>query len=149
MTSSHDDLAGYDKKYLWHPFTPHQRWNASDPLVIQKGDGNYLIDDHGNRYLDAVSSLWTTVHGHNHPVLNAAIQEQLAHIAHTTMLGLTHPTAIQLAKELIDEAPHSLQRVFYSDSGSTATEIAVKMAFQAQQQRGETKRTGFPTLKDA
>lgn len=149
MTSSHDGMAEYDKKYLWHPFTPHQRWNANDPLVIQKGDGNYLVDDQGNRYLDAVSSLWTNVHGHNHPTLNAAIQEQLSHIAHTTMLGLTHPTAIQLAKELIDEAPEGLQRVFYSDSGSTATEIAVKMAFQAQQQRGDTKRTGFATLKDA
>ena len=149
MTSSHNGLAERDKKYLWHPFTPHQRWNANDPLVIEKGEGNFLVDDQGNRYLDAVSSLWTNVHGHNHPALNTAIQDQLSKIAHTTMLGLTHPTAIQLAKELIDLAPDGLQRVFYSDSGSTATEIAVKMAFQTQQQRGHKHRTGFATLRDA
>lgn len=149
MSQRHDTLVEQDKRYLWHPFTPQQRWIQSNPLVIERGEGNYLIDDQGQRYLDAVSSLWTNVHGHNHPYLNQALQRQINQLAHSTLLGLTHPTAIELAKELVQRTPKRLSRVFYSDSGSTATEIAVKMAFQAQQQLGDTHKTGFATLKDA
>jgi len=144
-----DRLRALDKKVLWHPFTPQQRWTASDPLVIARGDGCMLYDTDGKAYIDGVSSLWTNVHGHGHPVLDAALKEQADTLAHSTMLGLTHPHAIELAAELIDVAPWGLSRVFYSDSGSTSTEIAVKMAFQAQQQRGETQRTRFATLSDA
>jgi adenosylmethionine-8-amino-7-oxononanoate aminotransferase len=138
-----------DKRHLWHPFTPQQRWEREDPLVIVQGRGNYLIDDAGHRYLDGVSSLWTNVHGHDHPRIQEAIRAQLANVAHTTLLGLTHPAAITLAARLVGIAPWGLTRVFYSDSGSTATEVAVKMAFQAQQQRGHTQKTRFATLSDA
>ena len=142
-------LRALDKKVLWHPFTPQQRWAASEPLVIARGDGCLLYDTDGKAYLDGVSSLWTNVHGHGHPTLDAALHAQAEQLAHSTLLGLTHPEAIELAAELIDVAPWGLTRVFYSDSGSTSTEIAVKMAFQAQQQRGETRRTRFATLSDA
>lgn len=144
-----DRLRTLDKTCLWHPFTPQQRWTTSDPLVIARGEGCTLIDTDGRAYLDGVSSLWTNVHGHGHPALDAALAAQASRLAHSTMLGLTHPEAIELAAELIEVAPAGLSRVFYSDSGSTATEIAVKMAFQAQQHRGETRRTRFATLSDA
>lgn len=143
------DLAELDRAYVWHPFTQQQQWVASEPLLIERGDGSYLIDTEGRRYLDGVSSLWTNVHGHGHPQLDAAITEQLGRIAHTTFLGLSHPLAAELAERLVGLAPDGLRRVFYSDNGSTATEVAVKMAFQAQQQRGEVQRTVFATLRDA
>jgi adenosylmethionine-8-amino-7-oxononanoate aminotransferase len=146
MTRVRADL---DKRVLWHPFTPQQRWMTLDPLIIERGEGVWLIDTEGRRYIDAVSSLWTNVHGHDHPVLNAALQQQIQTLSHSTLLGLSHPKAIVLAKELVDCTPARLRRVFYSDSGSTATEIAVKMAYQSQQQRGNTQKTRFATLKDA
>lgn len=142
-------LAVLDKRHVWHPFTQQQQWTDSDPLFIERGEGSILIDTDGNRYLDGVSSLWTTVHGHAHPKLDAAIQTQLGKIAHTTFLGLSHPPAAELAGRLVAIAPEGLTRVFYSDNGSTSTEIAVKMAFQAQQQRGQTQRIVFATLRDA
>lgn len=143
------ELRDLDKRVLWHPFTPQQRWVSADPLVIARAEGCHLYDTDGNAYLDGVSSLWTNVHGHGHPRLDAALRAQLDQLAHSTLLGLTHPTAIELAARLVDVAPDGLTRVFYSDAGSTATEIAVKMAFQAQQHRGETRRTRFATLSDA
>src|SRR6185436_10120811 len=110
-----------------------------------------LIDVDGRRYIDGVSSLWCNVHGHRHPRIDAAVREQLDQVAHSTMLGLSHPPAIDLARRLVEIAPSGLSRVFYSDSGSTATEIAVKMAFQFWQQRGgeDVKRTSFITMRDA
>lgn len=144
-----DRLRALDKRVLWHPFTPQQRWTSADPLVIARADGCTLYDTDGNAYIDGVSSLWTNVHGHGHPALDRALQAQTERLAHSTLLGLTHPEAIELAAELLDHTPWGLTRVFYSDSGSTATEVAVKMAFQAQQHRGETQRTRFATLSDA
>jgi adenosylmethionine-8-amino-7-oxononanoate aminotransferase len=110
-----------------------------------------LVDSEGRRYLDGVSSLWCNVHGHRHLGIDAAISAQLGKVAHSTMLGLSHPAAAELAGRLVDIAPPGLSRVFYSDSGSTATEIALKMAFQYQQQRGgqHTRRTSFVHLRDA
>src|ERR1700747_959511 len=126
-------LRALDHQVMWHPFTQMAEW---DPLVIAAADGNFLIDSEGRRYIDGVSSLWCNVHGHRHPRIDEAVQAQLETVAHSTMLGLSHPPAIQLAKRLIDIAPRGLTRVFYSDSGSTATEIALKMAFQYWQQKG-------------
>ncbi len=99
-------------------------------MIIERAEGCELIDTDGSRYIDGVSSLWCTVHGHRHPRIDAAVRDQLDKVAHSTMLGLTHPTAIELAERLIAIAPPGLTRCFYSDSGSTATEIALKMAFQ-------------------
>jgi len=144
-----DHLAALDHRHLWHPFTAQQRWTDEPPLIVAEADGNELIDVHGRRYLDGVSSLWTNVHGHRHPRLDAALMAQAQRVAHTTLLGLSHPPAIELAARLSVVAPAGLQRVFFSDNGSTATEVALKMAFQCQQQRGETQRTRFASLRDA
>jgi adenosylmethionine---8-amino-7-oxononanoate aminotransferase len=145
------DHAQLDRDHLWHPFTQQRAWCEEEPLVIERGEGSHLIDADGRRYLDGVSSLWCNVHGHRHPGIDAAVQEQLGKVAHTTMLGLTHGGGAELAARLVEIAPPGLSRVFYSDSGSTATEIALKMAFQYQQQRGgqHTRRTSFVHLREA
>jgi adenosylmethionine-8-amino-7-oxononanoate aminotransferase len=144
-----DALADLDRRHLWHPFTQHQAWNAEDPLVITDAEGCWLRDAVGRRYLDGVSSLWCNVHGHRVPEIDAAVRAQIDRVAHTTLLGLTHPTAITLAARLAAIAPPGLSRVFYSDSGSTAAEVALKMAFQYHRQRGAPQRTRFATLSGA
>jgi adenosylmethionine-8-amino-7-oxononanoate aminotransferase len=143
--------AQLDRDHLWHPFTQQQAWCAEEPLLIEQGEGVHLIDVDGRRYIDGVSSLWCNVHGHRHPAIDRALHEQLFRIGHTTMLGLSHPGAAELAARLVEIAPPGLTRVFYSDSGSTAAEIALKMAFQFQQQRGgqHRRRTSFVHLRDA
>jgi adenosylmethionine-8-amino-7-oxononanoate aminotransferase len=128
-------LADWDRKYLWHPFTQMQEWEREVPLIIERGKGSYLIDTDGKRYLDGTSSIWVNLHGHRHPMLNRALTQQLDKIAHSTFLGLSNPPAIELARALIRIAPKGLTRVFYSDNGSTAIEIALKMAVQYWQQR--------------
>ena len=125
-----DKIKQLDKDYVWHPFTPMLDWIEGDPLIINRGEGAWIFDAEGNRYLDAVSSLWVTVHGHRHPKIDAAVRDQLDRIAHTTMLGLANEPSALLAQRLVDIAPSGLKRVFYSDSGSEAVEIAVKIAFQ-------------------
>jgi adenosylmethionine-8-amino-7-oxononanoate aminotransferase len=143
------ELADIDKRVLWHPFTQQQGWCEEEPLIIERAAGCTLYDTDGNAYLDGVSSLWCNVHGHTHPQIDRAVRAQLERVAHTTMLGLSHPGAIVLAQRLVDIAPPGLSRVFYSDNGSTATEVALKMAFQYWQHRGEPERTGFVCLRDA
>ena len=147
--SSHETLRRLDHTYLWHPFTPMQAWFDEDPVVIVRGDGNELIDDGGRRYLDGVSSLWCNVHGHNHPALNAAITAQLGQVAHTTLLGLTNVPAVRLAERLVRLAPPGLTRVFYSDSGATAEEVALKMALQYWHLLGAPGKTRFASLVQA
>ena len=145
------DLAQLDHDHLWHPFTQQQAWCEEEPLAIERAEGSYLIATDGSRYIDGVSSLWCNVHGHRHPGIDRAVREQLDRVAHSTMLGLSHPGAAELAGRLVELAPPGLSRVFYSDSGSTATEIALKMAFQYQRQRGgqHVRRTSFVHLRDA
>ncbi len=120
---------------MWHPFTQMRDWSAQPPLIIQRARGSYLYDTAGRKYLDGVSSLWVNVHGHQHPALDRAVRAQLTKAAHTTLLGLASPPSIQLARELVRLAPKGLTRVFYSDDGSTAVEVALKMALQYWQQR--------------
>jgi adenosylmethionine-8-amino-7-oxononanoate aminotransferase len=146
-----ESVAELDQRHLWHPFTQQRDWSEEEPLVIERGEGTDLVDSEGRRYIDGVSSLWCNVHGHRHPLIDAAVREQLDRIAHSTMLGLTHAGAAELAARLVALAPPGLNRVFYSDSGSTATEIALKMAFQYWQQRGgqHRRRTSFVCLRDA
>jgi len=140
-----------DHDHLWHPFTQQRDWSEEEPLMIERAEGSHLIGSDGSRYLDGVSSLWCTVHGHRHPGIDAALLDQLGKVAHSTMLGLSHPGAGELAARLVDLAPTGLSRVFYSESGSTAVEIALKMAFQYQQQRGgqHRRRTSFVHLRDS
>ncbi|HEX7244564.1 MAG TPA: adenosylmethionine--8-amino-7-oxononanoate transaminase [Solirubrobacterales bacterium] len=144
-------LAQLDRDRVWHPFTQQRAWVEEEPLTIERGEGSYLIDVEGRRYLDGVSSLWCNVHGHGHAGIDAAVREQLEKVAHSTMLGLSHPGAIELADRLVGLAPDGLTRVFYSESGSTAVEIALKMAFQYQQQRGgqHARRTSFVHLRES
>jgi len=128
-------LIDWDHRYLWHPFTQMLEWEREEPLIIEQGKGRYLIDTEGKRYLDGTSSIWVNLHGHRHPTLDRAIKKQLDRIAHSTLLGLANPPAIQLARALVRIAPKGLKRVFYSDNGSTAVEVALKMAIQYWQQR--------------
>lgn len=146
---STEELAERDRRYLWHPFTQQQGWLAEDAPIIADAHGCTLRDTDGNEYIDGVSSLWCNVHGHRHPRIDQAIRDQLDKVAHSTMLGLSHEPAIRLAERLIDIAPGDLTRVFYSDSGSTATEIALKIAYQHFQQTGQPRRKRFISLKDA
>jgi adenosylmethionine-8-amino-7-oxononanoate aminotransferase len=145
------DPAQLDRDHLWHPFTQQSCWVNEEPLMIERGDGSHLIDTDGRRYLDGVSSLWCNVHGHRHAGIDAAVAAQLEKVAHSTMLGLSHPGAAELADRLVELSPPGLSRVFYSESGSTAVEIALKMAFQFQQQRGgqHARRTSFVHLRDS
>jgi adenosylmethionine-8-amino-7-oxononanoate aminotransferase len=142
------DLADADRTFLWHPFTQQQGWVEEDPVIVERAEGTDLFDASGRRYIDGVSSLWCNVHGHRHPRIDAAVRAQLDLVAHSTMLGLSHRPGIELAERLVEIAPPGLTRVFYSDSGSTATEIALKMAYQYWHQRGE-RRTRFIALRDA
>lgn len=151
MTSGHDpsSLKQWDHSFLWHPFTQMREWMDEDPLFIARAEGNYLFDQQGNRYFDGVSSLWANVHGHGRPEIVEAIRNQLDAVAHTTMLGLSNIPATVFAKKLIDAAPSGLRRVFYSDTGATAVEIALKMAFEYLALRGERKRDCYVSLTES
>ncbi|GAB4373805.1 MAG: adenosylmethionine--8-amino-7-oxononanoate transaminase [Deltaproteobacteria bacterium] len=145
-----ETLRRRDKRSIWHPFTQMADWEADSPLVIARGEGNHLFDTEGNRYFDGVSSLWVNLFGHRRREIDEAVREQLDRMAHSTFLGLTHEPAIELAERLLAVAPPGLSRVFYSDNGSTAMEIAVKMAFQYWRQTdGGGSRTEFLGLTGA
>ncbi len=141
------ELLEKDKTYLWHPFTPMEQWLAGDELVIEAGEGFELIDTQGRRYIDAMSSLWCNLHGHRVPQIDAAVRGQLDKIAHSTLLGLASIPSIELAERLVRISPEPLKKGFYSDSGATAVEIALKMAFQYCHNRGEDSRRRFLALR--
>ena len=135
-----DRLRRDDHAFVWHPFTQMEEWEQEPPIIIECGDGRYLVDTEGTRYYDGVSSIWVNIHGHRNRALDRALQTQLGKIAHSTLLGLSNIPSIELAKQLIRIAPLGLQKVFYSDNGSTAMEIAIKMAYQYWQQQGSRFR---------
>jgi adenosylmethionine-8-amino-7-oxononanoate aminotransferase len=144
------ELVASDRRHIWHPFTQQQGWcDHEPPCVIDHAEGTNLYDTDGNVYIDGVSSLWCNVHGHRHEAIDAAVTAQLGRVAHSTMLGLSHEPAIELAERLVAIAPDGLERVFYSDSGSAAVEVALKMAFQYWTQRSEPRRNGFICLQNA
>ncbi|MFH1113814.1 MAG: adenosylmethionine--8-amino-7-oxononanoate transaminase [Pseudomonadota bacterium] len=143
------DWADLDKRYVWHPFTQMEEWTQSEPLVVERAEGNFLVDTHGRRYLDGVSSLWVNVHGHRKTRIDDAIMRQLGKVAHSTLLGLAGVPSIQLAEKLVGITPKGLDRVFYSDSGSTAVEVALKIAFQYWKNRGSDKKRLFVTLSES
>ena len=144
-----DELLALDAAHVWHPFTQMQGWLDDRPLVIERGAGNWLIDTQGRRWLDAISSLWVTVHGHRKEAIDEAVRAQLGKVAHCTLLGQASVPSIELAAKLAVLAPQGLSRVFYSDSGSTSVEIAVKMAYQYWQLLGRAKKQKFVALKEA
>src|SRR5580693_3125322 len=131
-----------DQRHVWHPFTQMQEYLALPPLAIASGQGGWLTDTEGRTYLDGNASIWTNVHGHNDPELNAALRRQLACMAHSTMLGLTHAPGAELAAELARLAPPGLGRVFFSDNGAGAVEVALKLSFQYWQLRGRPEKRG-------
>ena len=143
-------LIQWDRQYLWHPFTPMKAWmEKSDPPIIERGQDEFLFDTQGRRYIDGVSSLWCNVHGHHVPELDQAVRQQLDKIAHTTLLGLCNVPSILLAKRLAEIAPVGLSRVFYSDNGSTAVEVACKMAYQYWVNQGQREKSRFISLRAA
>jgi adenosylmethionine-8-amino-7-oxononanoate aminotransferase len=142
-------LAAWDHRHLWHPFTQMADWLGEEPLLIVAAERCTLVDAAGRRYLDGVSSLWCNVHGHRHPTLDAAVRAQLERVAHTTLLGLANAPSIELARALVTIAPPGLTRVFYSDAGATAVEVALRIALQHHQLRGASARTRFASLVEA
>src|SRR5438874_4908311 len=137
-----DELMAADKQFVWHPFTNMRDWCAPEhePLVLIEGRGALLRDSRGREYIDGNSSIWTNIHGHNHPHINAAIRRQLDRVAHTSFLGFTNPAAIELARAIVALFPtDSLSRVFFSDDGSTGIEVALRTAAEYWRLRNSRK----------
>lgn len=150
MISPYSRARQADRRYVWHPFTQMQEWLAQEPVLITSGQGAWLQDDQGHRYLDGNSSIWTNLHGHQHPRLNHALHTQADQLAHASFLGLTNAPAALLAERLVSlAADTTLAKVFYSDDGSTGIEVALKMAIQYFQQNGQPRRTGFAAFDRA
>ncbi len=143
------ELINKDINYIWHPFTQMKDYETEAPLIIDRGKGLYIWDIEGNKYIDAISSWWVNVLGHSHPRLNDAIKRQLEKIEHVLLAGFSHVPAIELAEKLVQITPKELTKVFYSDNGSTAVEVALKMAYQYCQQSGKTKKEKFVALKNS
>ncbi len=149
MSDLYQQLYEKNKKYLWNPFTQMKTYLADEPLIIASGQGVKLTDVNGRQYYDGNGSVWLNAHGHNHPVLNQAIIDQLNQIAHSTLLGAANIPALQLAERLVQLTPRSLQKVFYSDSGAEAVEIALKMALLYWKHRGHPEKNRFLSMKNA
>jgi adenosylmethionine-8-amino-7-oxononanoate aminotransferase len=143
----HERLREADHRHLWHPFTQMQDWLREEPVIVDGAEGVYLVDTLGNRYLDGVSSLWCNVHGHRVPEIDRAVRAQLDKVAHSTLLGLASTASIECAEEVAAIVPRGLTRVFFSDAGATAVEIALKMAYQHHQLRGDPERKEFVALR--
>ena len=138
-----------DHAHCWHPFTDQENWESNFPVVICRGKGSWLFDVEGKRYLDANSSIWTNIHGHSHPVIVEAIQDQATKLCHSSYLGLANDKASELAEKLCSFFPDNLERCFFSDDGSTALEVAFKMSLQWRQQNGQKERTGIIAFENA
>ncbi|KEO83069.1 adenosylmethionine--8-amino-7-oxononanoate transaminase [Tumebacillus flagellatus] len=149
MTYEYQELAEKSRKHLWNSFTQMQGYNEDLPVIIESGDGVKLRDVTGREFYDGVSSIWLNVHGHNVPELNDAITAQLGKIAHSTILGMANVPAILVAERIANLTPPGLEKVFYSDSGATSVEIAIKMAFQYWQHRGRPEKQAFVTMNNA
>ena len=149
MSSVYREFYEKNREYLWNPFTQMKEYLADDPVIIENAEGRKLFDVEGRQYWDGVSSVWLNVHGHRVPELDEAIREQLDKVAHSTLLGMANVPAILLAEQLVKIAPPGLKKVFYSDSGAEAVEIALKMAFQYWRNIGLPGKNTFLTMKEA
>src|SRR3954469_21292561 len=152
------DLASLDQQFVWHPFTQMREWIQQEPIVITRGEGAVLEDSRGRKYLDANSSIWTNLHGHNKAEINTAIQRQLGQIAHSSALGLANEPASILAANLVAAANQgfssappqaALTKVFYSDNGSTAMEVALKLAYEFSRRTGQSPNPKFLSIDGA
>jgi adenosylmethionine-8-amino-7-oxononanoate aminotransferase len=144
-----EDILRLDNEHVWHPCTQQKDHETLPPIPIARGEGVYLVDVEGNRYIDGVSSWWVNLFGHNHPRLNRALQEQASRVAHHIFAGFTHEPAVELATRLCAVAPGNLNKVFFADNGSSAVEVALKMSFQYWQQVGIPQKTRFLSVSDA
>jgi adenosylmethionine-8-amino-7-oxononanoate aminotransferase len=133
------NLSGRDRQSIWHPFTQAQ--TADPPIAIVRGEGAYLYDENGKRYIDAVSSWWVNLHGHAHPYIAGKISEQAGKLEHVIFAGFTHEPAVELSERLLKHLPIHHKKIFFSDNGSTAVEVALKMAIQYWFNRGEKRNT--------
>lgn len=147
--TNNEDLIKKDLKYIWHPFTQMKDYETEEPIIIERGKGIYLWDIQGNKYIDGISSWWVNTLGHSHPRLNEALKKQSEKIEHVLLAGFSHEPAIELAEKLVNLTPDSLTKVFYSDNGSTAVEVALKMAYQYWQQTGFPEKNKFIALKNS
>ncbi len=136
-----------DLHRVWHPCSQHKDYETTPPLLVERAKGIYLFDRQGNRYMDVISSWWVNLFGHNHPRLNSALTQQLKKMAHVMFAGITHQPAIDLADSLVKLSPAGLDKVFFSDNGSTAVEVALKMSLQYWQEKGETQKIRYAYLK--
>ena len=148
-SSATDALDAADRRFGWHPFTQMREYQDNPRLHLVRGEGNWLIDGEGKRYLDGNASVWTNVHGHNDPDLNRALREQLEQVAHVTLLGLNHPVATELAEDLAGLTGGALPRCFYTDNGSNAIEVALKLSFQYWQLVGQEAKRGVISMEGA
>lgn len=146
MTDTSKRIGSYDREFVWHPFTQMKEYEASDPIVIERAEGCSLIDSDGKKYIDGVSSLWVNVHGHGVKEIDEAIKKQVGFVSHSTLLGITNPPAVELAKEIVEICPPGLKKVFYSGDGASAVEVAIKMAFQYWSHRGRNEKKAFLCL---
>ncbi len=144
---SERSLIERDRQTIWHPYT--QMRTAPAPLPVARGEGVYLYTEDGRRILDGISSWWVNIHGHSHPKLNEALAAQARKLEHVVFAGCTHAPAVELAEGLLEALPRGMTRVFYSDNGSTAVEVAMKMAHQYWSNRGEPQRRDFVALHHA
>lgn len=138
-----------DKEYVWHPFTQMKEYEKIDPVIMTKGKGVYLYDSEGNKYLDAISSWWVNTLGHSNTRLNKALYNQSKKLEHMIFAGFTHPWGVELAEKLVELNNNNFQKVFYSDNGSTAVEVALKMAYQYWKQSGYENKSKFVALKNS
>ncbi len=138
-----------DIEHIWHPYTQMQAWQNEAFPVIVKGDGVYLYDNEDNKYIDGNSSLWVTIHGHNHPYIINAMKQQLDRLDHTTMLGTVSDITIEYAAKLKQYLPKGLEKIFFSDNGSSAVEIAAKMAYGYHKNIGKTKKKKFISFRNS
>ncbi len=146
---NYKELAEKDKKYVWHPFTQMKDYDKEEPIIIDRGKGIYIWDLKGNKYIDAVSSWWVNTLGHCHPRINKALKEQLEKIEHVIFAGFTHKPAIELSEGLVELTPEALTKVFFSDNGSTAVEVGLKMAYQYWAQKGFKEKNKFIALENS
>ncbi|MDA2921103.1 adenosylmethionine--8-amino-7-oxononanoate transaminase [Desulfobacterota bacterium AH_259_B03_O07] len=148
MSDRTKKLGKIDREYVWHPFTQMKEYEEQEPIVVEGGEGVYLYDTEGRKYIDGVSSLWVNIHGHKVPEIDNAIKNQIDKLGHSTLLGVTNPPAAELAKELIGICPPGLKKVFYSGDGASAVEVAIKMAFQYWQHKGKPDKAKFVYLEN-
>src|SRR5690606_12436967 len=148
-TMNNDDIIRRDLAVLWHPCTQMKDHETLPLIPIARGEGAWLTDFEGRRYLDAISSWWVNLFGHANPHINRRLREQLDSLEHVILAGFTHEPVVRLSEKLVEITPPGLERCFYADNGSSAVEVALKMSFHYWRNRGQRRKTRFITLANS